>query len=111
MKTLELAVGDVLRGDELAEWEVLDPYFLREAAEVLVLKRAPRAKIGRGGADGVEAQFVLSKSPMNIFNSWESDVGVVVRVPERDVKMALAVVCRGTYDYELRGRREVVLRK
>lgn len=72
MKTLKLALWQVLRGDDLAEWEVLDPYLPREVAQEWVRRCAPFAKIGE---HGIEARFVLDRSSLNLLNRWEDGVG------------------------------------
>lgn len=99
MKTLELEVGHVLRGDDLAEWEVLHPNMQGDIAWEWMRSTIPNR------FPCFDWDRFASMLPM-----WKNHTGIVVYVPRRDLGMALAIRRRGNA-FELIGRRETTLKK
>lgn len=101
MKTLELEEGQLLKGADLNEWEMIDPDMPVDAARNWVLNRVPYN----------ERHDHESETHLFLFGMTCGDRGaVVVRAPNRDLQMALAIR-RSNDTFQLIGRREVVRKR
>ncbi|MDO8585304.1 MAG: hypothetical protein Q7R85_04285 [bacterium] len=98
MEAQELAMGDVVESGDLSNWEVLVRNLPREVARAYVFECATMARWSdarRRGPVVVDAKYICD---------WANNTAIVVHVPARDVKLALAV-CRRGGKFQLLGRR------
>ena len=93
MNAMELKVGQMLQKSDLAWWELLHPSMQGDIAWEWMRSTIPN-RFPCFDYDRFASMLSL----------WKDDTGVVVLVPERDVKMALALRRVGN-KFQLLGRR------
>lgn len=104
MNVLKLELGQVLMGNDFMDWEVVDGNVPRSVAwewmhavdsKAMVAPKAPVDYLRDQMRNG--AYYIIHRE-------WTNYAGVVVLVPTRDVKMALAIR-RVDDKFQLLGRR------
>ncbi|GEM_PF-5650840 len=105
MSAIALEKGRVLMGTDFMDWEVIDGNVPREVAWEWMLTVDPKSMVARTASTDYLRVQMECRSFGIIHGEWTNHAGVVVLVPTRDVKMALAIR-RVDDKFQLLGRRE-----
>lgn len=104
MSAIALEKGQVLMGADFMDWEVIDGNVPREVAWEWMLTVDPKAMV----AGAVPTDYLREQTKRGacciVHGYWINHAGIVVLVPTRDVKMALAIR-RVDDKFQLLGRR------